>query len=113
MWSGSIANIPSRHAISAIAQGFRPYFFMQYTRDRSPYRHNFEYDIHALTILLQAAGFTIETLETHDVFEPPLPEAQAFIQRSGVPAIFRGDDIFVLARRTGPVSDRWPDVMYV
>jgi glycosyltransferase involved in cell wall biosynthesis/SAM-dependent methyltransferase len=106
-------NCCSARNLWQIARGFRPHFFMQYARNRSPYRHNFEYDIHALTILLQAAGFTIETLETHDVFEPPLPEAQAFIQRTGVPATFRGDDIFILARRTGPVSNRWPEAMYV
>lgn len=96
-----------------VANGWRPHFYMQYTRDRSPYRHNFEYDIHALVLLLKAAGFTIEHLETQDVFEPTLPEAADFITRNQLPAEFRGDDIFVLARRSGNVRDRWPDGMYV
>jgi SAM-dependent methyltransferase len=96
-----------------IAHGWRPHFFMQYTRDRSPYRHNFEYDIHALVLLLNAAGFAIEHLATHDVFEPTLPEAADFITRNQLPAEFRGDDIFVLARHTGTVSDRWPEGVYV
>jgi SAM-dependent methyltransferase len=106
-------NCCSARNLWKIAHGWRPHFFTQYTRDRSPYRHNFEYDIHALLLLLNAAGFTIEHLATHDVFEPTLPEAADFIARNQLPAECRGDDIFVLARRSGTVSDRWPEGMYV
>lgn len=95
-----------------IVNGWRPHFYMQYARDRSPYRHNFEYDIHALVLLLNAAGFTIEHLETHDVFAPTVPEAVDFITRNQLPAEFRGDDIFIVARRSGNVRDRWPEGMY-
>jgi hypothetical protein len=37
--------------------GIEPYFYMQYNKDRSLYRHNYEYSIHSLTRLLKAAGF--------------------------------------------------------
>ena len=106
-------NCCSARNLWKIAHGWRPHFFMQYMRDRSPYRHNFEYDIHGLVQLLTCAGFAIEHLATHDVFEPTLPEAAAFIARNALPAEFRGDDIFVLARRCGDVTDRWPEGMYV
>lgn len=106
-------NCCSARNLWKIAHGWRPHFFMQYMRDRSPYRHNFEYDIHGLALLLRSAGFTIEHLATHDVFEPTLPEAAAFIAHNNLPAEFRGDDIFVLARRGAEVSDRWPEGMYV
>ena len=106
-------NCCSARNLWKIAHGWRPHFFMHYMRDRSPYRHNFEYDIHGLSLLLRAAGFSIEHLATRDVFEPTLPEAAEFIARNNLPAEFRGDDIFILARRTGEVSDRWPEGMYV
>ena len=67
----------------------------------------------ALVMLLQAAGFAVDHLATHDVFEPTLPEAADFIARNQLPAEFRGDDIFVLARHTGKVTDRWPEGVYV
>ena len=28
-----------------IAHGYRPHFYMQYEKSRSPYRHNIEYDV--------------------------------------------------------------------
>ena len=93
--------------------GYRPHFYMQYEKDRSPYRHNFEHDVRSLTQLLEAAGFSIEHLETHDVFEPTLPEAVNFLRRNQMPLENRGDDIFVLAKKVGPPCDRWPVELYV
>jgi hypothetical protein len=106
-------NCCSARNLWKIAHGCRPHFFMCYTKDRSPYRHNFEYDVHVLVQLLTGAGFRIEHLATHDVFEPTQPEAVAFIAEHGLPSDHRGDCIFVMARRTGAVTDRWPAEMYV
>jgi SAM-dependent methyltransferase len=96
-----------------ILKGYRPHFFMQYERSRSPYRHNFEHDVHSVSRLLGGAGFRIDYLSTMDVFEEPVPEAIAFLKRNGLPTQHRGDDIFVIATKVGPVIDRWPLELYV
>ncbi|RYE46241.1 MAG: methyltransferase domain-containing protein [Hyphomicrobiales bacterium] len=96
-----------------ILKGYRPHFFMQYERSRSPYRHNFEHDVHSVTRLLEGAGFSVDYLSTLDVFEEPVPEAVAFLKRNGLPTQHRGDDIFVVATKVGPVTDRWPLELYV
>jgi SAM-dependent methyltransferase len=96
-----------------ILQGYRPHFYMQYEKSRSPYRHNFEYDVHAVRQLVEAAGFRVDLLYTRDVFEEPIPEALDFLERNHMPTDNRGDGIFLLATRTGPVVDRWPYGMYV
>jgi SAM-dependent methyltransferase len=96
-----------------IAHGYRPHFFMQYEKSRSPYRHNIEYDRHAVALLAQCAGLTVAGLQTHDVFEAPVPESLQFLERNGLPLVDRGDCIFLLATKTGPVTDRWPDTLYV
>lgn len=96
-----------------VCLGYRPHFFMHYEKDRSPYRHNFEHDVHSLTALLEGAGFAIEILETHDVFEPTHDEALEFLKRNNMPMDHRGDDIFILARKVGPPRERWPESVYV
>ena len=95
------------------ALGYRPHFFMQYTTDRSPYRHNFEHDVHSLISLTNAAGFEIEKLETHDVFQDTDHEALQFLREANMPMEWRGDDILLLAKKVGSPTDRWPaDVYY-
>jgi len=96
-----------------IAQGYRPHFFMQYERTRNPYRHNIEYDVHAINQLLRAAGLTPTSIETFDVFEEPLPEGIALLKSAGLPLDHRGDCIFALAAKTSGVVDRWPAGLYV
>lgn len=96
-----------------ILQGYRPHFYMQYEKSRTPFRHNFEYDVHAAAQLIEAAGFRIDRLYTLDVFEDPVPEAIEFLKRNHLPTDHRGDDIFILATKVGPVVDRWPYGMYV
>jgi SAM-dependent methyltransferase len=96
-----------------VCAGYRPHFFMHYEKNRSPYRHNFEHDVHSLVALLEGAGFAIETLETHDVFEPTDDRALDFLRKNNLPMDNRGDDIFILARKSGPPRDRWPENLYV
>jgi len=94
------------------ALGYRPHFYMQYHKDRNRYRHNFEHDVHSVSTLLQAAGFRIVKLETHDVFEETYPKALAFLKNAGMPLEHRGDDIFVIAEKVGFPTDRWPSGVY-
>lgn len=93
--------------------GYRPHFYMQYERDRSPYKHNFEYDVRALRLVIEAAGFEVEAIETHDVFEPTWKEAVDFLKSNNMPLENRGDDIFLIAKKVSSVRDRWPQEIYV
>ena len=96
-----------------IAHGYRPHFFMQYERSRSPYRHNLEYDVHALVQIIEAAGFLPMSVETFDVFEEPMPEALRLLEMAGLTLDHRGDGIFALSEKRSGVVDRWPDGIYV
>ena len=96
-----------------IAQGYRPHFFMQYERSRSPYRHNIEWDVHAVVQLARAAGFEPVSLETLDVFEPPMPEALGLLTKNQLTTDHRGDCIMLRARKVSGVVDRWPAGIYI
>jgi predicted SAM-dependent methyltransferase len=106
-------NCCSARNLFKIINGYRPHFFMQYEISRSAYRHNFEYDIHALKSVVENAGFSTLRLETHDVFEPRLNDAYELIANFKFNANFRGDDIFLLASKTSGPINRWPKDIYV
>lgn len=96
-----------------IANGFRPHFFMQYERSRSPYRHNIEYDVHAIAALLRSAGFAPRSIETADVFESPLQQGLDLLYKMRLPTDHRGDGIFAIGEKMTGVVDRWPTGLYV
>lgn len=96
-----------------IAHGFRPHFFMQYEKSRSPYRHNIEHDVHSVRRLATCAGFFPKVLMTRDVFEAPVPESLAFLAANGLDTTNRGDGIFLVATKETNVTDRWPAEIYV
>jgi hypothetical protein len=106
-------NSCSSRNVWKIAQGYRPHFFMQYELSRSPYRHNVEWDVHAVAQLSRAAGFEPVILRTLDVFELPVQAALDLLIRSGLPTDNRGDCIFLLARKVSGVVDRWPHGIYI
>ncbi|MBB5374317.1 class I SAM-dependent methyltransferase [Acidocella aromatica] len=106
-------NCCSARNVNKMLNGWRPHFHMQYYRNRSPYRHNFEYDVHALVALVKAAGFEVEHVASHDVFEAPMPDIVEMLNRQEFPTDFRGDCLFLMARKTCAIRDRWPAEMYV
>lgn len=106
-------NCTSARNLWKIANGYRPHFFMQYERSRSPYRHNIEYDVHSVKLLLESTGYEITEIFTKDVFEETLPQGLDLIHRMNLSADHRGDCIFCSARKIGPVINRWPSELYV
>ena len=86
---------------------------MQYEKSRSPYRHNIEYDVSAVVTLVTAAGFEPQRIETHDVFEPTMPEAIDLLKTNNLPLSYRGDGMFLLARKISGIKERWPEGIYV
>ena len=110
-------NIGSLRAISAILQGYHPGFFPAYLKpgDTGDARHAREYTPKEMTRLLIDAGFTITSLETGPFREQPHPElawVADLLDRYGLPKDQRGDGLYIVGRKSGPVRDRWPTWLY-
>jgi SAM-dependent methyltransferase len=106
-------NVTSARNVLKILNGYAPHFYMQYRKDRSPYRHNIEYAPDQVSGLIEAAGYRIDQLWTLDTFEAPVLEAIDLLRRLQYPTTLRGDNMFAVATKTGPVIERHPPVIYV
>lgn len=97
-------NICSARGLAAMMQGYAPYLFATFSR-RFADRHAIEYDVHLLAAMLRAAGFNA-MISTRNVWgtAPDLP--------AGAATEHRGDCFIVVARKTGPVVDRFPAMIY-
>jgi SAM-dependent methyltransferase len=104
-------NATSSRAIHKILRGIEPYFYMQYRHKPSLYRHNYEYSVYSLTNVLQSAGFDGKVW-TEDSFEDPILDDVEKLRDLGYSLSHIGDNIFVVARKIGPVVDRHPAVIY-
>jgi 2-polyprenyl-3-methyl-5-hydroxy-6-metoxy-1,4-benzoquinol methylase len=105
-------NVVSSRGLTKMMTGVEPYFYMQYHTDRSPYRHNYEYSIHSLMQVIKAAGFD-GSIWTEDCFEDSMPSVVSRLNSAGFNIVHTGDNIISVARKTGPVVDRYPKAIYV
>ena len=113
-------NICSLRALAAILQGYHPGFFQAYIKPNEPgeevdARHNREYTPQEIHILFMDAGFAKVLLETGEFREEPKPEHAWVInllERYALPADLRGDGIYAVGRKTGPVRRRYPAWLY-
>lgn len=105
-------NIASSWGLTKMVSGLEPYFYMQYHTNRSPYRHNYEYSIHSLMQVVKAAGFD-GSIWTEDCFENPTTEVPTRLRSAGFNITHTGDNIISVARKVGPVQDRYPKAIYV
>ncbi len=112
-------NITSLRALSGILQGFHPMLFPAYLRPRADgevdARHNREYTPREIQSLFESSGFEVVKLETGPFQEAPAPElawVEHLLQRYMLTTEHRGDGIYVLGRKTGPVRDRYPGWLY-
>jgi SAM-dependent methyltransferase len=109
-------NVVSARNLAKIFLGYSPHFYASFTLKRD--RHNREYALPEVQLLLEAAGFTVETAATRDVYYPDAdlskhfpPEALEVLRSAPQPEL-RGDCIFLRARKTGPVRERYPAEFY-
>jgi hypothetical protein len=67
-----------------------------------------------MTVLMEAAGFQVELLETGNYANPDSrSEATAkFLEANHCSLDLRGDVIYCRGRKVGPVRDRWPRDLY-
>lgn len=113
-------NLGSMRAIAAILTGYHPAFFPAYIRPRAEgeeteARHNREYVPMEVQHLLTDAGFETVRLETGEFLDEPHPEygwIDHLLDRYRLHRNLRGDGIYALGRKTGPVKDRWPSWLY-
>lgn len=112
-------NIASLRAVAAILQGFHPAFFPAYIRPSETgevdARHNREYTAREIADLFVNSGFEITRLETGPFLEEPRPElawVEHLLRRYMLTEEHRGDGIYAVGRKTGPVRERYPGWLY-
>jgi SAM-dependent methyltransferase len=112
-------NLAALRGISAILQGYHPGFFHAYIRPaadgETDARHNREYTPREIHRLLENSGFSIVRLETGPFRDQPTPEyawINHLLERYNLDTSLRGDGIFAVGRKMGPVSERYPSWLY-
>jgi SAM-dependent methyltransferase len=113
-------NIGSLRSVSAILLGYHPAFFPAYIRPRvegeeAEARHNREYVPMEVQHLLTDSGFEMVLLETGEFLDEPHPEfawITHLLKRYHLSHDLRGDGIYAVARKAGPVKNRWPAWLY-
>jgi glycosyltransferase involved in cell wall biosynthesis/SAM-dependent methyltransferase len=111
-------NIASLRSIAAILQGYHPGLFTHYVhpdKAATEPRHYREYTPTEIRRLLEDAGFTVIKLETGPYREQPRPEwlwVVHLLERYRLPKDLRGEAIYALARKSGPVRVRYPEWLY-
>ncbi len=113
-------NIASYRALHAILNGYHPSFFPAYILPRkegeeAEARHNREYTAKEVHLLFWEAGFEVERLETGEFLEQPHPEHHYIghlLEHYHLSNELRGDGIYCVGRKTGPVRHRYPAWLY-
>lgn len=112
-------NVAALRGIAAILQGYHPGFFHAYIKPSDEgfvdARHNREYTSSEVHKLLEASGFEVTRLETGEFLDLPHPEygwVRDLLERYRLDTGLRGDGIYAVGRKTGPVRERYPVWLY-
>jgi predicted SAM-dependent methyltransferase len=113
-------NIVAMRAIASVLLGYHPGFYHAYIKPRQPgeeveARHNREYTPREIGRLLANSGFEVTLLETGEFRDLPHPEyawVRHLLERYRLDARLRGDGIYAVGRKTGPVKERRPGWLY-
>ena len=113
-------NIVSLRAISAMLQGYHPGFFPAYIRpaaegDEVEARHAREYAPREIAALFRDAGFDVARLDTGEFLDRPHPEhgwVLHMLKQYHLGADDRGDGIYAVGIKRGPVRERYPAWLY-
>lgn len=104
-------NVLSSIGMTKMVAGIEPYFYMQYQKSKTLYRHNYEYTVHSVAKILKAAGFN-GSIWTEDTFEDPAPTVVARLNAAGFNIRNTGDNIFAVSKKVSRVIDRFPEGIY-
>jgi glycosyltransferase involved in cell wall biosynthesis/SAM-dependent methyltransferase len=113
-------NVAALRGISAILQGYHPGFFPAYIKPAEgsgevDARHNREYTPREIHKLLENSGFEVALLQTGEFRDLPHPEfgwVMHLLHHYRLETDLRGDGIYAVGRKTGPVRDRYPGWLY-
>ena len=112
-------NLTSLRALSAVLLGYHPGLFSVYLRpDGSApkeQRHHREYTPIEIHLLLTDSGFEVARLATGPFRESPHPElawVTHLLERYQLATDLRGEGIYAVGRKTGPVRQRYPSWLY-
>jgi glycosyltransferase involved in cell wall biosynthesis/SAM-dependent methyltransferase len=111
-------NIASLRSIAAVLQGFHPQLFSTYLRPQqgeTDARHHREYTPLEIRQLLENSGFEVMLLETGPFRDEPKPElgwVEHLLDRYILSKENRGEGIYAVGRKTGPVRERHPAWLY-
>lgn len=113
-------NIASARALAAILQGHHPGFFPAYIRppkigSPAEARHNREYSPREIHLLLHYSGFEVTLLETgefRDCVHPEYHWIDHLLRAHNLETDLRGDGIYAVGRKTGPLRERYPEFLY-
>lgn len=106
-------NLSSARSLEGILLSCQPYLLSQYNVQDNARQHHREYTPDDVREALVAAGFTIEALETEDVWAKSNPAVLQLLKQLEFSTEMRGDNIFALARKTSAPSERYPHSLYV
>ncbi len=106
-------NIASARSIEGLLITCSPYLLSQYNRETPVDQHNHEYAPYEVGVALAAAGFTVVALEAEDVWLRSNPAIIELLAQLEINTDLRGDNLFALARKTGPPVERFPKELYV
>lgn len=106
-------NITSVRSIEGVLTGYPPYLWMKYNLQDSAQQHYHEHTPETVKTFLTAAGFSIVEMETEDVWAKSNPATLELLKQLMFSPDLRGDNIFVLARKTGNPIERFPEALYV
>ncbi|MEI9813201.1 MAG: glycosyltransferase [Acidobacteriota bacterium] len=112
-------NVASLRAVAGILQGFHPMLFPAYIRpnpggDPDP-RHAREYTPHELQMLFHDSGFEVTHIETGAFLDEPKPElgwVEHLLKQYMLTEEHRGDGVYIVGRKAGPVRHRYPSWLY-
>jgi len=112
-------NVASLRAVAGILQGFHPMLFPAYIKpnpggDPDP-RHAREYTPLEMKMLFENAGFEVTLLDTGPFLYEPTPEfgwVDHLLDQYILTKEHRGDGIYIVGRKNGPIQDRYPSWLY-
>jgi ubiquinone/menaquinone biosynthesis C-methylase UbiE len=105
-------NILSSRALTKMVEGYAPYFFMQYHKNREYHRHNYEYSTSGVHGILKCAGY-YSTVWTEDLFEDSLTSVVDRLNDAGFNIKNVGDNVIARASKVSSVVERYPNGLYV
>ena len=111
-------NIASARSIAAVLQGYHPQLFSTYLRPKAgetDARHHREYTTAEIRQLLENSGFEVTLLETGPFRDEPKPEyawVDHLLDRYMLSKEHRGEGIYAVGRKIGPVRERYPSWLY-